>query len=181
MSNKNTRKRGLVAGGIAALLVAGVAGVGASITTDSTIFDNTFGLTTTPPATPGKIIAAGQPIVVTYDGVIDGESEYTYIDITNDHDTNPAQWNMDAKMQGANPMETAFFNALDAKVTDASGDELYTGKLNAINFAGQDIGADETQRIRVEVSINDAAAFDAANIAGGTVMKADFRVNGIYS
>ncbi|WP_053387526.1 hypothetical protein [Leucobacter japonicus] len=179
---QNTRKRALIAGGIAALLIAGVSTGGALVTRDSTIFDNVFGTASEVPPTPAEMTVTGDAMSKVFTAAVDGEFEYENYTVTNLSADNSLKFNVSAKSQGGNADVAKLMANLDTRVV-IDGTTIPTGKLNnmAIPAASQPTIAKETAKnVRVEVFIADAAAFQAANIAPDTELTVDFLFDSIF-
>ncbi|MBT2495824.1 hypothetical protein J7E45_09405 [Microbacterium sp. ISL-59] len=179
--NKNTRKRSLIAGGIAAVLVAGVTAGGALVTRDSTILDNVFGAVTTPES-PADFTVKGDPMKYDFSGAVDGELVYEYYAVKNLSEANDLKFNVSAKPHASNDEIKKLMANLDTRIV-IDGTTIETGKLDkmAIPAASQPlIEAGTETSIRVEVYVADSAAFKAANIAPDTRVTVDYLFDSIF-
>jgi hypothetical protein len=169
MTSTNTRKRGLVAGGIAALLVAGMATGGALVTQNSTIFDNMFGTTSESTDFKSELVADGHKFNYLFDGGAKNESTTEYFNLTNnpidaDEDGENLAVKLSIQPHAMNKDVTALFSQLDVKIkTDGVWTDF--GKLDeliATADAGKSIGtvkAGETNNIGIQVVHADADGF----------------------
>ncbi|MFJ4222977.1 hypothetical protein [Microbacterium sp. NPDC089695] len=179
---KNTRKRSLIAGGIAAVLVAGVTAGGALVTRDSTIFNNVFGAVAAP-ANPAEMTVAGPSMTYDFTGAQSGESKFEYYTVANKSATNKLKFNVSALPQSQNANVLKLMANLDTRIV-VNGTTIETGKLDKMNIPTAqlpELAANKDVTVRVEVYIKDAAAFKAANIPVGTQLTVDFLYNSIFS
>ncbi|MFJ4222975.1 hypothetical protein [Microbacterium sp. NPDC089695] len=170
---KKIRKRALVAGGVAAMLVAGVSTGGALVTRDSTVFDNVFGVA----SVPVYLAVSGTPLTATFSGVIDGEYAYEYFDLRNVTSDRDVKYDVAARLVSETPETLKLMAALHTRIVRGTT-TVETGPLNAMSIPEASrtvLTAATTDEIRVEVYIKDAAAFQAAGIADGTSLTVDFR------
>jgi hypothetical protein len=161
MTSKNTRKRGLIVGGTAALLVAGMATGGALVTDQSTIFKNIFGTTTESSDLDSSLKAHGDPMVIDFDGSIDGEMGYAFYDLENI--VKGATEGSDLKVTGkvqerkTGPDYSADFNnellnKLDVETTvDGGSTWVSAGKLGKMSADFGQVNAGETNEVGIRV------------------------------
>ncbi|WP_157071474.1 hypothetical protein [Curtobacterium ammoniigenes] len=160
MTLNTTRKRALIAGGIATVLVGGLATGGALITSQSTIFDNVFGTTPESSDTDSRLVVTGDPIVYDFDGGVNGETVYDYYTLRNEGTEDALTVNVSTKKQpGNDAYRDALMGALDTAVT-IDGRRYETGKLDKMSLPSSiTVDAGATKTAKVEVFVKDASAF----------------------
>lgn len=160
MRLNTTRKRALLAGGIATLLVGGIATGGALITSQSTIFDNVFGTTPESSDTDSRLVVTGDPIAYDFDGGVNGETVYEYYTLRNEGTDDALSVNVATKKQPGNEgYRDTLMGALDTAVT-IDGKRVETGKLDKMALPSSvTIDAGATKTAKIEVFVKDASAF----------------------
>ncbi len=179
MTMSPRKKRTLIAGA-AVLAVAGITTGGALVTNQSTIFDNQFSTTATPPTDPAEMVVTGPAMSKSYSGVVDGEVASEYYTIENKSTTKDLTFNVSTKVHpnGANAADLAA--ALDTRI-GINGGIIETGKLDSMDIPKGDqitVPANSKKTIRVDVLVKDATAFTVDPDSEVTV---DYLFDSIFS
>lgn len=173
-SERFSRKR-LVVGGVALLMVAGVATGGAFVTRSSTIFDNVFGTDAAEVVDEG-IVVTGDAMSYTFNGTVDGEFTKKIFTVTNKSATKTYKVNVGSFLQPGGVDAGKLVDALDTRVDGQS-----TGTLSAMTLPAADlleVAPGASVEVTIEVSVDDATAFQALGLekASATV---DFQFDAI--
>jgi len=174
------RKKRTLTAGAAILAVAGLTTGGALVTNQSTIFDNQFSTTATPPADPVEMVVTGPAMSKSYSGVVDGEVASEYYTIENKHATKDLTFNVSTKVHPDGANAAALAAALDTRI-GYNGGIISTGKLDSMDVpTGSQITvpAGKKTTIRIDVLVKDASAFTVAPDSEVTV---DYLFDSIFS
>ena len=179
-TQRSTKKKIAIAGG-SLLLIAGVTVGGALVTANSTIFDNVFTTEISDTTANGELRVTGAPMTNTFTGAMDGEVVTGYYTATNTSTNATLTVTLASQIQpgGANGAQLA--GALDTRVAIDGGALVGTGKLADMRLDGGDsfeLAPGKSAKIRVDVFVEDAAAFDAAGLDDSKVT-ADYLFNSI--
>ena len=176
----STKKKIAIAGG-SLLLIAGITVGGALVTQNSTIFDNVFSTDISDTSADGELLVTGAPMTNTFTGQMDGEAVTGYYTATNTSTNATLTVTLASQVQpgGANGAKLA--GALDTRVAVDGGTLDGTGKLADMRLDGGDsfeLAPGQSAKVRVDVFVDDAAAFNAADLDDSKVT-ADYLFNSI--
>lgn len=179
MTMSPRKKRTLITGA-AILAVAGITTGGALVTNQSTIFDNQFSTTATPPADPVEMVVTGPAMSKSYSGAVDGEVASEYYTIENKHATKELKFNVSTKLHPNGTKAAELAAALDTRINAGAGD-IDTGKLDSMDIPAGDqitVPAGTNKTIRIDVLVKDASAFTVDPNSEVTV---DYLFDSIFS
>lgn len=180
MTQHSTRKKALIAGA-AALLIAGISAGGALVTTNSTVFDNNLKTTATP-ANPAELIVTGSKLTGTFTGALDGEVASQYYTLENTSADKSLKFNLNSRVQPGGNKAAALAGALDTQWTVA-GVTKPSATLAAMNIVAGDqitLAPGQTVQLRLDVFVEDAAAFQALALGDDAEVTVDFLFDSIF-
>ncbi|GAA1315704.1 hypothetical protein ACFSWE_01615 [Leucobacter albus] len=176
----STKKKIAIAGG-SLLLIAGVTVGGALVTANSTIFDNVFKTEISDTTADGELIVTGAPMTNTFTGEMDGEAVTGYYTVTNTSTNATLTVTLASQVQPGGAKGAQLAGALDTRVAVDGGTLVSTGKLADMRLSGSDsfeLAPGQNAKVRVDVFVDDAAAFHAAGLDDAQVT-ADYLFNSI--
>lgn len=176
MTNTQSKRKRLIAGGVGLLLVAGVTAGGAFVTLNSTIFDNRFAVSSAEPVeSDGQLVVTGDPLSGTFNGT-EGELHHGHFEVANTSTNTRMSFDIGAVLQPGGVNNAALAENLSTAVTVAGQPTVRTGSLAAMALPGDRIVLEPGQSVtlRIDVSVEDIEAFRAAELAGSAVT-VDFR------
>ncbi|GAA1570981.1 hypothetical protein [Leucobacter aridicollis] len=176
----STKKKLAIAGG-SLLLIAGVTVGGALVTANSTIFDNVFDTKISDTTADGELTVTGAPMSNTFTGEMDGEAVTGYYTATNTSTNATLTVTLASQVQPGGVNGAQLAGALDTRVAVEGGPLVSSGKLADMRLDGADsfeLAPGESAKVRVDVFVDDAAAFHSAGLDDSKVT-ADYLFNSI--
>ncbi|MCS3442186.1 hypothetical protein [Microbacterium phyllosphaerae] len=175
------RKRAIVAGA-SILLLAGITTGGALVTSQSTIFDNIF-QTEAGTVVDGELLVTGDAMNHSFQGAVDGELTTKYYVLTNTSPTMDATVNIASLVHDKTTNNADLLTQnLDTRIA-INGDEFDAGKLASMDLGANliTVAAGESVKVRMDVYVANAAAFQAANIGDDAEAQVDFQFDAIFN